>query len=198
MATAPHHRMSRTQYHEYLQYLRAHHFSKHERRLYRERERILKARKERERLREARHHGKRGAAAAALPGAWITGGNDVLPTCGAAATANSLLAATGHRASDADIMVLHQMVASGGGVVLGDLMEALMDCGLGGAWPVSVLRQEILPDLPLTCHVLPGTAVVEGGGDHAWLRLTRGVATWGDVAACPPAAPDERWLIRWR
>jgi hypothetical protein len=52
-----------------------------------------------------------GQARPARGGGWVLGGNDRYATCVAAAVANSLLLATGQRASDEDVLGLHVAAA---------------------------------------------------------------------------------------
>jgi hypothetical protein len=52
-------------------------------------------------------HPKRGLAWPSPGGWWITGGNDAADNCAAVAVANSLLAATGRRLDDAELLRLH-------------------------------------------------------------------------------------------
>jgi hypothetical protein len=56
---------------------------------------------------KAKKHPKRKLAGAPLGGGWILGGNDTADNCAAVAVANALLAATGLRVPDAELLRIH-------------------------------------------------------------------------------------------
>jgi len=57
--------------------------------------------------RKAKKHPKRKLAGTPLGGGWILGGNDAADNCAAVAVANALLAATGRRVPDAELLRIH-------------------------------------------------------------------------------------------
>jgi hypothetical protein len=78
------------------------------------------------------------ANADAIAGGWILGGNDWHRGCAAVALANSLLAATGLRVSDRDVLDLYWLTAddpdAGAGILA--TLEAAAEYGLGGMRPL--------------------------------------------------------------
>ena len=81
------------------------------------------------------------ASPAAVPGGWILGGNDRHHSCAAAAVANSLLAATGVRATSSQVQALYA-AASGGrdrGATIPETITAAR-AGLAGWYPVTVTQ----------------------------------------------------------
>lgn len=82
---------------------------------------------------------------------WILGGNDWHRGCAAVALANSLLAATGQRVSDRDVLDLYWLTAddpdAGAGVLA--TLETAEEFGLGGMRPVA--RRDLDSVDALTC-----------------------------------------------
>ena len=87
----------------------------------------------------------------AIADGWILGGNDWHRGCAAVALANSLLAATGLRVSDRDVLDLYWLTAddpdTGAGVLA--TLETAEEFGLGGMRPVA--RRDLDSVDALTC-----------------------------------------------
>lgn len=146
----------------------------------RSREATAKARAAADRV--AAHDALIGAASpGAVADGWILGWNDDLDTCAAAALANSLLACTGHRVSDREVLDLYLATTRGRDqlVSLGTTLDAARELGLGGWHPVRPGSNR--PDGDGTIVVLPG---------HAAVRWRGGLVSWGrwDAASEPPGA----------
>jgi hypothetical protein len=124
---------------------------------------------------------KAKAVSLALPGAvedgWILGGNDWHLGCAAVAVANSLLMATGWRASDEDVLALY-LAASGGmdaGASVLATLEAAGEYGLAGVFPARfdpLDEGEPLDDGVIVELVLrePHAAVLSGDSVITWGR----------------------------
>ena len=102
------------------------------------------AKARRNQAKSTRNQVKAARAGLAIPGAiadgWILGGNDWHLGCAAVALANHLLAATGLRVSDRDVLDLYWLTADDpdtGASVLATL-ETAAEYGLGGMRPVQV------------------------------------------------------------
>ena len=99
------------------------------------------AKARRNQAKAARNQHKAAHVGLAIPGAiageWILGGNDWHQGCAAVALANSLLAATGLRVSDRDVLDLYWLTADDPGTGAGVLatIEAAAEFGLGGMRP---------------------------------------------------------------
>jgi hypothetical protein len=131
-------------------------------------------------VKRAGHHPKRHLAGPSLAGWWITGGNDVADNCAAVAVANSLLAATGRRIPDADLLRLHDRA--------GPLSIAEALAALGAA------------SFTETTAVSEGTVigVATPYGPHAALWTGGGLVTWGRWTGCPDDwQADEAWAVTW-
>ncbi len=103
------------------------------------------AKARRNQAKAARNQHKAAHVGLAIPGAiadgWILGGNDWHQGCAAVALANSLLMATGLRASDRDVLDLYWLTAddpdTGAGILA--TLEAAAEYGLGGYRPTFAL-----------------------------------------------------------
>ena len=111
------------------------------------------AKARRNQAKSTRNQVKAARAGLAIPGAiadgWILGGNDWHRGCAAVALANHLLAATGLRVSDRDVLDLYWLTADdpeAGASVLATL-EAAAEFGLAGIRPATVAPwlQELTP-----------------------------------------------------
>lgn len=126
----------------------------------------------------------------AVAGGWVLGWNDDLDSCAAAALANSLLACTGHRVADRDVLDLYLAVTRGRdtGAAMGATLDAAAVLGLGGWYPAAVQWTED----PLgdgTIVALPQHAAVICGGD---------LISWGQP--CPADSmgpPAGGWTLAW-
>ncbi len=163
------HKMTAKEYKKYLHWLKTHHFSKAQRKAYDKKKALLAKKK------------KLGLARPVLEGPWVTGLNDVYPTCMATAVANSLLLETGIRVSDEAVLELH--LRAGGdqdGATAADVLHELYCGGIGGIRPRSVG---------------PGLSVI-AFGPHAAAVTPGGLVTWGMLV--PFAAGfDDAWAIDW-
>lgn len=152
----------------------------------------------------AKHHGGKVRRLARAPAgdAWIIGGNDVLDTCAAVAVANSLLAATGWRVSDEDVLELYSCTAGDAdeGATIAATLEAASVHGLGGYFPVAwqpAWRHPVMPDPRGTAGLILGIQLEE---PHAVAMTPDGrLVTWGAAIPAAPWLPlaDEAWEIRW-
>jgi hypothetical protein len=123
---------------------------------------------------------KAKAVSLTLPGAveagWILGGNDWHLGCAAVAVANSLLMATGMRASDEDVLALY-LAASGGadsGASILATLEAAGEYGLGGVFPAGF--GALGEGGPLDDGLIVELALREA---HAAVLAGDSVITWG-------------------
>jgi hypothetical protein len=157
----------------------------------------------------------------AQPGAvrdgWVLGGNDRHDGCAAVAVANSLLAATGYRASDDDVLDLY-LAASGGsdtGASVLAVLEVAAEFGLCG--------MRLASFDPAMCSNWPGTTNRAAGfvvdlaleqaqrdqdvwdfepslpwGDHAVVLTGDTVVTWGREVPVTGAFLDAQVMGAWR
>jgi len=157
------------------------------------------------------------AAAPPLDGGWLCGLNDAYDICAPVAIANHLLAETGRRVTDEDILRLYETVTGGGdhGAPIADALAAAMTDGIGCCFPravrlVPVTRAGICAgglicgaELSLEhqhrafweCEHGPGWAL------HAMVLRGDHVITWGgeigvsqSFLACHVT---ELWAVRW-
>lgn len=141
-----------------------------------------------------RQGGKRRSAAGLISyeGDWINGFNSEAPTCVPTAIANSLMAVTGQRVTDDDVMLLF-MQAGGNrlGVSVAECLAALATHGIGGHKPSGACCPAIGT---LDTGDLVGLAYT-----HAACLTADGLVTWGDVLALDLAAEfdGEAWRIDW-
>lgn len=126
---------------------------------------------------------------------WIAGGNDMLPTCASAAVANHLLAATGRRMSDADVLLLHALAGDDQGADLSGVLELLrssvvpLSCGLVGLAELTQADEDAIAAGLLVGLSLPHAR-------HAVLAHPRGMVSWGMVLPWQ-GVPDEAWAVQW-
>jgi hypothetical protein len=128
-----------------------------------------------------------GLARPSVPGEWILGGNDRYLTCAAAAVANSLLAATGIRVADEDVLALHAAAAGSpdaGASVLA-VLEAAERYGLGGVRPDGFGAGTQIAELALP------------GGIHAVLLADGLAVSWGRPVAAAEVFPGLQILAAW-
>lgn len=145
-------------------------------------------------MKRAKHHPKRKLARSPLlsSGPWILGGNNVAGNCAAVAVANSLLLATGIRATDAELLALHDRC---GPLSISEALAAVAARGLSGIRPVSFCDVS-RTGLPFTARgLLLGLEMP--GGSHAALGLAGGLVTWGELAGWDDELIDEAWLVTW-
>jgi hypothetical protein len=152
-------------------------------------------------------------AAPPLPGDWILGGNDRYADCAAAAAANSLLACTGLRASDEDIMRLHLAVAGDpdGGASIAGVLQAAADLGLADTGPAScepldedepLAEDGLILDLDLAeAQLLEAAWDWEPDpdwGTHAAVLAGDCVITWGGVIPVTAEFLEFQVAAAWR
>jgi hypothetical protein len=152
-------------------------------------------------------------AAPPLPGGWILGGNDRYPNCAAAAVANSLLACTGVRPSDADVLRLHLAAAGDLDVSasIAGVLRAAAESGLAAAGPASceLLDEDEPPaedglilDLDLAeAQMLEGAWDWEPDPDwgmHAAVLAGGSVITWGGVIPVTAEFLEFQVAAAWR
>jgi hypothetical protein len=139
---------------------------------------------------------KRGAVGLALGSEWITGSNDELPSCVATAVANSLLAVTGIRVSDADVLELHELAGGGDGVSISDTLTAVMEHGIAGYRPRWIATTS-------TTHLTAGgiLGLTDGKNDHAVTVTPEGLISWGALMGAGLThewwIDGEIWHIEW-
>lgn len=128
-------------------------------------------------------------------GYWVAGENDTAPTCVATAIANSLLAQTGIRVSDADVMHLHDLASNSDGVSIAECLAVLGWYGIGGWQPVSYEPAE---DFRVGSIV----GLSDGKNDHAVTYTPAGLISWGAPLEGDLAkgwfTDGEAWSIDWR
>jgi hypothetical protein len=152
----------------------------------------------------------------AQPGAvrdgWVLGGNDRHDGCAAVAVANSLLAATGYRASDGEVLDLY-LAASGGsdtGASVLAVLEVAAVYGLGGMRLASFGAAEtyVSDTSPLILDVALEQAQRDQDvwdfepsppwGDHAVVLTGDTVVTWGREVPVTGAFLDSQVMGAWR
>ncbi len=135
-----------------------------------------------------RRRRRSAAGLLAWHGDWVTGYNDVAPTCVPTAIANSLLAVTGQRVTDDDVLLLFRQSGGVHDVTVADSLRALAVHGIGGHRPVACLPW----GGPLASGDIAGV-----GGVHAAAMTDAGLISWG--APLPGGwEPDgEVWRVRW-
>jgi hypothetical protein len=130
-------------------------------------------------------------------GLWISGGNDELPSCVAAAVANSLLAVTGERVTDNDVLRLWELSGGGDGVSIPDTLSAAFQFGIGGHKPAAWFPV----GNPLYANGLL-LGMTDGLNDHAVTLTPKGLISWGaplDAEAAEGWHLDgDYWFIDWR
>ena len=189
MAGAPNPPMTPSQYKQYLHWLKTHHFTRSQRAAFNK----AKRRQQQQKRVKGKHHaghvqhgggGKRGAPGLVPAGEWLSNGGDA--TCAATAVANSLLAATGIRAPQGEILRLHRLAGGdAGGAVISAVLDAAWDYGLCGVTPA---------------RISPGTGggtVITGVGDHVVCERLGDVITYGVLLSGAQAGGDESWTIWW-
>jgi hypothetical protein len=172
------------------------------------------ARSRKEKARERRDKTKArtvGLPGPARPGEWILGGNDRVPDCAAAAVANSLLAATGWRASDDDVIDLY---CRAGGTTVQAALRAAERFGLGSMRP-SGFGSLPGPDTPedgfLVELELEEAQLDQGTwdwepspvlGEHAVYLAGGQVVSWGFATPVTgvflTAQVTGAWWVRWK
>jgi hypothetical protein len=157
------------------------------------------------------------AAMTPADGGWLCGLNDAYDICAPVAIANHLLAATGRRVSDEDILRLYETVTGGGdhGAPIADSLAAAMSDGIGCCFPravrlvpvtrASVRRSGLICGAELSlehqhrafweCDHGPGWAL------HAMVLRGGHVITWGGEIAVSESFlgchVTELWAVRW-
>lgn len=145
-----------------------------------------------------RVHARRAAIGDVLEsGYWLTGSNDEMPSCVATAVGNSLLAATGIRVGDDDVLALFLM-AGEGPVSIAHTLATLSREGISRVRPISaVLMDE-------GAGLMPGDilGLTDGVNDHAATWTTQGLISWGAPLDLDLAdgwfLDGEHWRISWR
>jgi hypothetical protein len=140
--------------------------------------------------RKATTKARRAAPAPVLPAGtgWIDGGNSTGPTCVATAVANSLLAVTGYRVTDRDVLELALLAgADGEGVSIEDTLAQAARSGMGGWYPV------FWPCYDLALGVIAGA-----GGTHAVVSAPAGLVSWGGILPDDWELDGELWTVKWR
>ena len=143
---------------------------------------------------KAKKHPKRKLAGTPLPGAWILGGNDAADNCALVAVANVLLASTGRRVDDAELLRLHDRA---GPLSIPEALAAVGAC----AGALGIERQDASPvkgnDLRPSTPLIAGLATPHG--PHAGLLLPGGgLVTWGGEMALPGDWDlEECWAVTW-
>jgi hypothetical protein len=126
----------------------------------------------------------------AVAAGWILGWNDDLDTCAAAALANSLLACTGHRAADRDVLDLHLAVTRGAGQLasMSAVLAAARERGISG-WHPAVTYQDV-PAGDGAIVTFPG---------HAAVWYGQGLVSWGQhlPADAMDGPPGGGWEVQW-
>jgi hypothetical protein len=161
--------------------------------------RVEKARKKREKVKEhrAKHKEARPGLTGPAPGVsrepWVLGGNDWHSGCVSAAVANSLLLATGQRATDQEVLDLHLSV-TGDAWATADIPAVLTELlrgGLAGTVPAAVSQAPSLDEA--------GIVVLElDDGVHA-AALSEGVLiTWGEAKPVSRTWLEEHALEAWQ
>jgi hypothetical protein len=131
-------------------------------------------------------HPPRKLCSAAIDDEWILGGNDRADSCVAAAIANSLLAVTGIRANEDEVLALHETV---GPVGILDTLLSLMRCGLAGVQPVGFVAWPYIGQGSILGVSLPEPhAVTYDNGE---------LITWGGKIPFDPRMVEEAWLVCW-
>jgi hypothetical protein len=131
---------------------------------------------------------KRSATGLLVHGDWVTGQNDEAPTCVATAVANSLLAVTGLRVTNDQVLLLFRQSGGGQGVSMADSLMALATHGIAGVKPASYR--------PTAGPYRTGD-IVGVAGTHAACYVSYGLISWGDVLPDEWELDGEAWRIDW-
>ena len=100
---------------------------------------------------KAKKHPKRKLAGTPLAGGWILGGNDAADNCAAVAVANALLAMSGRRVPDAELLELHDRA---GPLSIFEALRAA--CGQFGAASGGFTELQPQPGAPIPWPVVAG------------------------------------------
>lgn len=126
---------------------------------------------------------------------WLLGGNDVLPTCAAAAIANHLLAATGIAMTDEEILHLHLLAGGDNGATIASALEAY-----GEYWGRLCRGKARLRTFTRTDENIIVAGLVVGitlpHAGHAVLSCPGGMISWGHVLPWA-GEPEEAWALEW-
>ena len=140
---------------------------------------------------------KRAAPFGLMPsgGEWVYGYNDTEPTCVATAIANSLLAVTGIRATEEQVMKLHRHAGGGDGVSISDALASVVVNGLSGVRPAGYWVVSCMDEGSIV-------GMTDGVSDHAVAQTPSGLLiSWG--APLDPELAEgwfedgEIWHIDW-
>jgi hypothetical protein len=132
-----------------------------------------------------------------LPGwSWLMACNDVAPTCAAAAVANHLLAYTGLRMTDEDIMSLHNMAGGDDGASIEAVLETIQSHrSCFGAASKAYLSTFTRTDSDvIVAGLVVGVRLQHAG--HAVVSTSRGMVSWGRVMPFE-GTPEEAWALEW-
>lgn len=141
-------------------------------------------------------------AAAVMPaeyipgGSWVSGCNDVAPTCATVAVMNHLLAATGVRATDEDVLRIHRQAGGEGAARICDVLELLHARWLTiGRTNVRLMRFIPTDEQVIVAGLVVGVRLPHDR--HAVVSCAGGVITWGQVLPWTFGEPDEAWALEW-
>jgi len=123
---------------------------------------------------------------------WLTC-NSLYPVCAPVAVANHLLAVTGIRVSDHDILMLHRLAGNGeSGMLIEDVLQAASEGGTCWPWPLKAFwRAEPDPGVP---GLVIGMSLPHG--EHAVLSHPDGMVSWGSVMPWEGES-QEAWALEW-
>lgn len=143
---------------------------------------------------KAKKHPKRKLAGTPLGGGWILGGNDVADNCAIVAAANALLAATGLRVPDAELLRIHDRA---GPLSIAEALTAWGGTGGRESNPQAMLLSPV-PGIPQPRQPSLVVGLATPHGPHAGLLLSEGLVTWGGLMALPDDWDvEEAWAVTW-
>jgi|SRR5215472_274647 len=122
---------------------------------------------------------------------WVTGCNELMPTCSATAVANHLFAAMDYEAAEFEVYGLHRKAGGDEGATIESVLEAVSCYGLG---PYKLRRFFRTDQDVIICGLVVGINLPHGR--HAVLSHPAGMVTWGQVVPWE-GEPEEAWALEW-
>jgi hypothetical protein len=131
----------------------------------------------------------------ALGPEWVTGCNDVAPTCASVAVAAHLQAATGFILSDEEILKMHELAGGERGASIENVLEVVKNNWIQfSRGRVRLLSFFQTDEQFLLSGLVVGVRLPHAG--HAVLSVPGGMISWGRRMAWQ-GEPEEAWALEW-